>query len=241
LAGHLWIEDRPIYSFVVEHPDGPLVIDTGLTASLSQNLPRGIALGWGFSTREDEEIGAQLRARGMDPADIRTVIPTHLHFDHAEAATQFRNAEIYVHRREYEQARKWPWRAISARWLATSAVEIYDLEPRALGPFPHSLALGDGGDVVVVPTPGHTRGSVSVAVRDGDRWLLFVGDHTPSQEVLAEECADGCTRYWYPHLRDAERSRDRIRSFTRSYSTVLIPTHDPGSPARIAARDVVRL
>jgi N-acyl homoserine lactone hydrolase len=75
LLDRRWTEPLPIYAWVVEHPEGVIVVDTGETASASQP---GYFPGWQpyfrFAVKEwvrpEEEIGPQLRALGMDPSTM---------------------------------------------------------------------------------------------------------------------------------------------------------------------------
>src|SRR6266540_509119 len=65
-----WTEPLPIYAFVIEHPEGLIVVDTGETARVAEP---GYFPWWHpyfrFALREwvqpEEEIGSQMRALGM--------------------------------------------------------------------------------------------------------------------------------------------------------------------------------
>jgi N-acyl homoserine lactone hydrolase len=75
----------------------PILIDTGFSQGKSMT----------GRTFEDfvpsDEI---LRRFGTDPADIRTLVLTHMHFDHAGNLDSFPNARIYLQRYEYEEWKK---------------------------------------------------------------------------------------------------------------------------------------
>jgi glyoxylase-like metal-dependent hydrolase (beta-lactamase superfamily II) len=93
-----WTEPLPIYAFVIEHPEGLIVVDTGETARAAEP---GYFPWWHpyyrFGVREwvqpEEEIGPQMRAMGFDPGDVRWVLLTHLHTDHAGGLSHFPKAE----------------------------------------------------------------------------------------------------------------------------------------------------
>ena len=93
----------PAYSFIVEHPDGLIAIDTGLGVRSRSPRPR--------SQRRfvpcplfEQDIGAGMRAIGLSLRDVRRVILTHLDWDHAGGLAQFPEAEVLVHRPEWEFA-----------------------------------------------------------------------------------------------------------------------------------------
>src|SRR5690348_6722778 len=82
-----WTQFLPIYAWVIEHPEGMIVIDTGETARTAQP---GYFPWWHpffqlavrVQVRPEEEIGPQLQALGIAPGDVRHVVLTHLHTDH---------------------------------------------------------------------------------------------------------------------------------------------------------------
>lgn len=100
-----------------------------------------------------------------------------------------------------------------------------------VGPFPASRAITRDGRILLVPTPGHVTGHVSVLVRgDGITWLL-AGDATYSQVNLLAGQTDGATND--PAL--ALATLRAIRAFAAQEPTILLPAHDPEGPARLAA------
>ncbi len=106
-----------------------------------------------------------------------------------------------------------------------------DLDGPPFGPFDHSLPLTDAGDVVMLPTPGHTPGHASVAVRTEGRIVLLAGDTFYTQQLLLDDIADGVTR----DPTTARRTLALIRALAASEPTVYLPSHDPRSAARLRA------
>src|SRR5215212_10441005 len=82
-----WTEPLPILAWLIEHPDGLIVVDTGDSAGVMDRswVPRWQPFwkfGVRFDVKQEQEIGPQLRAMGFEPDDVRTVVLTHLHGDH---------------------------------------------------------------------------------------------------------------------------------------------------------------
>jgi N-acyl homoserine lactone hydrolase len=96
-----WTEPLPIYAFAIEHPEGVIVVDTGETALA---MAPGYFPRWQpffrFAVREqvepEQEIGPQLGRLGIEPSDVRRVVLTHLHTDHAGGLHHFPDTEILV-------------------------------------------------------------------------------------------------------------------------------------------------
>lgn len=78
----------PIMTFLIEHPDGLVLYDTGW--SKPERSPRT----WAIS--DDEMILSRLGKIGIRPKDIRYVICSHLHIDHAGGLENFTDSEIIV-------------------------------------------------------------------------------------------------------------------------------------------------
>ena len=102
--------------------------------------------------------------------------------------------------------------------------------------FDESLALTSDGAVRLLPTPGHTRGHLSVAIDTGERVALIAGDASYSERTLLDGVVDGVAE-------DAGAHRDstaRIRELCRRRDVVYLPTHDPESATRLGAMSARR-
>ena len=195
-------EAMPVNAFLIEHPDGLVLFDTGQTA-------RAAAPGWfprwhpffrlsRFELTTSDEVASRLRSIGVEPEAVATVVLSHLHTDHVGGIDAFTHAKVIVHRREWEQATGLSGRVLGylpQRWPAGLEPTVIDFDGRAVGPFRASYDLAGDGRLLLVPTPGHTAGHVALLVRDDERSLLLAGDlaHTAAEiEDAAPELARWC-------------------------------------------------
>lgn len=238
-----WLGPFPIFAWLVEHPEGMLLIDTGETSAVNepdyfQGDPvseQFLRQNFRFDVESHDEIGAQLRAHGIDPDDIRWVALTHLHTDHAGGVGAFPRAEILVSRREFEKQLQRPRGANPRRWPKWFAPRLVEYYPPGIGPFAESYPITAAGDIQMVPTEGHSPGHAAVIVLDGDRALLFAGDASESQADLLANRIPGVVR----SASEARASLARIREFARQTPTIYLPAHDPEGPTRLAERQIV--
>lgn len=144
-----------VFGFVVRHPDGIVLVDTGV--------------GWG-SQRIDEayqpvhrQIEDALAGLGIGLGDVAAVVNTHLHFDHCGGNRQFPSVPIYVQRADYE-ATQMP-RFTIPEWVDFPGARYELLSGEA------TILAG----VKVIPTPGHTPGHQSVVVDTSEGPIVIAG------------------------------------------------------------------
>ena len=102
-----WLPPLPILAFLIEHPEGLFLIDTGDTA---QNSTPGYLPRWhpffryevSVNVAPDEEIGVQLDRLGINSKkDLKAVVLTHMHHDHAGGLHHFPHNRIMVTRENW--------------------------------------------------------------------------------------------------------------------------------------------
>lgn len=88
----------PIMTFLIEHPEGLILYDTGWCQP--DRYPRS----WPIT--DDELLLNRLSKIGVRPQDIRYVICSHLHIDHAGGLENFTDSEILVSETELTNVAK---------------------------------------------------------------------------------------------------------------------------------------
>jgi glyoxylase-like metal-dependent hydrolase (beta-lactamase superfamily II) len=233
-----WTEPLPIYAWAIETAEGVIVVDTGETARTGEQgyFPRWhpyFRLAVQMDVTPEQEIGPQLLKVGIRSQDVLMVMLTHLHTDHAGGLHHFRDIEIRVSDEELRLTRGFPGRLRG--YLPNRWPEWFDPKPIAFetipfGPFDRSRRVTSDGSVVIVPTPGHTLGHVSVIVVDGDVSYFLAGDASYTQQFLIEQKVGGAS----PHEAISLRTVQTILRYVQERPTVYLPSHDPESWERLA-------
>jgi N-acyl homoserine lactone hydrolase len=234
-GGGSWFKKRRMTAsaFVIEHPTaGLIVFDSGLSPALVENPARYagrlVSMLLEFHVRAGQDLVSQMRAAGLNPDDVRYVVPSDLHFDHTGTLESFHNATLVVAAKELAFATAKPG------WLPnfvvpedfddmTKRVEIdYDHgEPYATF-FAHHDLLGDGS-IILVDLRGHTPGSQGMIVRASPDPVLLAGDAAWVEESWRYAAmplwADDPDLWWEQIW--------RIKKFVQLVpSAVVIPGHD---------------
>jgi glyoxylase-like metal-dependent hydrolase (beta-lactamase superfamily II) len=240
-----WTDPLPILAWAIEHPEGIIVVDAGETARASEPgyFPRWhpyFRTGLREWVAREQEVGPRLERLGLPPAEVRWLVLTHLHTDHAGGLHHFPKSEILVSRVELERAAGRMGRMRGylnnrfPKWFRPRAVSF---RPEAVGPFPESVTLTQAGDVRLVPVPGHTAGQLAVIVDENDGLSIFIaGDSSYSEELMLRGAVDGVA----PDEQAARLTLQRIRAYSAAVPTVYLPSHDPESAARLAERRLVQ-
>jgi len=245
LTSRRWTPPRPINVYVIEHANGLILFDTGqdrASVTDASYFPSGVA---GhiydrlarFDIGENDTLTAQLAALGYVPADVDTAIVSHLHQDHIGGLRELTGSDLLVSAAEWAELAK---PAPELRGFLDCHIQLPGLKWRqvspepaddpALAPFTESLDLMGDGSLVLLPTPGHTAGSVSLLVRRGARPpLLLAGDLTYGAEILQRGQLPGVGS----RRRLAESSRQVLALAGPQPGLVVLPAHDPTAAQRL--------
>lgn len=239
-----WTEWLPIYAWVIEHDEGIIVVDAGETSRVHE---KGYHPAWHpfyrrasrFSVHPDEEIGPQLRALGISERDVRQVVLTHLHTDHAGGLVHLTGSKMWVMEQELKRASGIGGRIqgyLPHRWPKFWEPEFVRFEDRPVGPFRQSMPLAKRGDVLIIPTPGHTPHHVSVLVCGSPSFFL-AGDTSYSQHLLLSGKVDGVS----PDEAVSRGTMANIVALAKEQPLVYLPSHDPESEDRLVHESVMKV
>jgi N-acyl homoserine lactone hydrolase len=241
LASRRWLPPRPINVFVVDHADGLILFDSGEDRAVvtdADYLPPGW-MGWlyrrlaRFHIGPRETLTAQLEGLGYDPARVQKVVLSHLHQDHIGGIRALRHAEMVVADREWveltaprPELRGFMRRHIDLPGVTWRRIGFEPTNDPELAPFEAAHDLLGDGSLVLLPTPGHTPGSLSLLVRRSNvRPLLMVGDLTYGIDLMDEGRIPGIGA-----RRALEASTSRVRRLrARLAGLAVLAAHDPAA------------
>jgi N-acyl homoserine lactone hydrolase len=238
-----WTEWLPILAWVIDHPEGIIVVDTGETAQTADPdyFPRWhpyYRTSVRFRVAPDEEVGAHMQRLGISHNDVTTLVLTHFHTDHAGGLRHFPKSKILVSGPDYQSASGFIGRLLGylpQHWPTWFAPTPIGFERASVGPFNQLYRVTRSGDIVVVPTPGHTPGHISVLVTTEGVTYFLAGDTSYTERRVLDHLPDGVS----PNAAVSQATLQRIHRFATEQPLVYLPTHDPESVARLQEKRVV--
>jgi N-acyl homoserine lactone hydrolase len=189
-TGHARVE--PTLGYLIDHPDGLLLVDTGMGSDPGVDAhyqPARVPL------------AEALAKAGAKIDDIRYVTNCHLHFDHCGGNRDLPGRPVFTQRAELELAR---------------TVEHYTLPELIDAPGITYTPLDGETEILpgvrIVPTPGHTAGHQSVVVRRGDGTVIVAGQSHDNAtlftgDVLGSAAGVGEQPAWIRRLLDLDPRR----------------------------------
>ena len=255
LTDTTWTDNVPIGVFLINHPEGPFLFDTGESPCCND---AGYFPAWNFAIKsmnvttieKFDGVVAQLRNHGVEPMDLKGIIVSHLHRDHAggleDLAREAPDVPVYVSKQHWEVFGNNPIKAsiegcVPGHWPKNFAPKILELKDYVIGPWKQSYPLTKDGRVVVVDTPGHVPGHVSMIVRgenadDTETTYFLTGDATYGIDLLDSEETDGVN----DDPQTALRSLRMIKEFAKQEDVVILPSHDNNTPRMLKEKEVYR-
>jgi len=236
-AGREWVR-IPLTFYVIERSDGLILFDTGQDRAVVTDpdyWPDRVTRLFmdhifKSSIGPEDTLTRQLELAGYSADDVRMAVISHLHADHVGGIREIPQADLLVSSEawdhmlgphpEREMVLRRDIEIPGARWRQ---ITFSPTDDPTIAPFTHAHDLLGDGSMMLLPTPGHLPGSLSMLVRsDSVPPLLFVGDACYSVDMLMRD--------QLPGTGDKEQMREtygKIRALNeRTPDLVILPSHD---------------
>jgi len=217
IGGQGNIDWAPVSFYVIKHPKGNVMFDTGNNDKTITNADGWwgpLAKGFGLKMTPNDAMAAQLAKIGLKTSDIRYVVVGHMHLDHGGNVSQFPNATLVVQNDEMKAA-WWPDVGYSIYYIPG---DFADTKNYKLIRLEGNFDLFNDRSIEIIRAPGHTPGSQFAVVRlPKTGTVVLTSDVVYLKESLEKNLIPPIPGTWSPtlmyegyakirHVRDAENA-----------------------------------
>lgn len=185
----------PVSTYLIVHPEGNVLIDTGWNTKYAFERPKQL---FGMVDRistpiigENNGVDNKLKAIGLTPSDIDHVFISHMDFDHTSGLRLVDKAkDIRCSEEEWEACNKCSLRYIDT-WTGICNVGTFAFKDNGIGPTGRCYDVFKDGTLLLVHTPGHSRGHFSVMIQGKDGYIILGNDAAYLPESFSEHNIPG--------------------------------------------------
>ncbi|MDD2919123.1 N-acyl homoserine lactonase family protein [Rhodoferax sp.] len=215
----------PVGFYVFKHPNGSVIFDTGINDKAivdGEGWLGPLNKGFGVKLTKDHAIPVQLAKIGLTPKDIRYVVTSHMHFDHAGNISLFPNATHIAQEEEFKAA-LFPDHPFQAFYMAGDFAGMKQQNTIMLN---GDLDVFGDGTFRIMKGTGHTKGSqFAVAKLPKTGTVVLTGDAVYLKENLDKNILpplSGATNQI-----EGYKTYQRIRHIRDSENAQIFYAHDP--------------
>lgn len=229
----------PIWVWVIEHPEGIIVVDTG---DIEESGKKDFYKKEPFSTRlslkamsnrrkinKRDELDTQLTRLGIKPDQVSKVVLTHLHGDHTDGIKFFPKNEIIVKEAEYRK----PYGNLPTTYPKWFSPELVNFSKDRIDYFETAYSLTKSEDVLLVPTPGHTYHHSSVLLKTDKEHILLAGDTSYKHHQLLDNEFGGANI----DFALSQETYFKILKYAQKFPLIYLPSHDENSANRLIRKE----
>jgi len=211
--------DYALYVWLILGGEKPILIDAGLSNVEEMNRGAAHVLREPITQDKRESSRVQLRKFGLTPEDIGYVLITHLHFDHVDDLLNYKNAKVYVGRKEREGAS-----TAAPTWGHFRVMQEFINNPT---PDKNIRGLILVEDQQVLPgiesfwVGGHTPGSTAYRVNTAYGKVVLTGDTVSLLANIERNIPPGVFTSYDECMAAMKKVREK--------ADIVLPGHDPGT------------
>lgn len=218
----------PVYVYLIVHPKGKILIDTGWHTKVRQDQKKHLSWKLNVASKaflpEGEAVTEHLKAMGLSPKELDYVLLTHLDVDHVSGVELVKNAKcICANEAELYAVGKGDIRYNKKLW-ENIIIHPFQMKDTGIGPHGRSLDVFQDGTVQFIDMSGHSAGTTGVIINNQERFVLITADACYNHQSWEEMRLPGIT----VDRDKAEAALRWVHDMSKKKECVeILATHDP--------------
>jgi len=225
------------HCLLLEDKNGLALIDTGIGVKdilfPLERIGKEAIEAAGFKFNTDDTAINQIKKLDFKPEEVENCIISHLDADHIGGLADFPYAKVHVSKREYSDYLAGVHRFKPQQLDHNPKIKIYEdpFKETWFGLDAAEIDLNFSSALYFVSLPGHTHGHCGVAIQQGDKWLLYVGDayYLRDELFLENHFINGLTTSMAMDNNLRLASLDKLKSLVKTHAEEIdmVSYHDP--------------
>ena len=185
----------PVYVYLIVHPKGKILIDTGWHTQVRQDQKKHLSWKLNIASKAllpvGEAVTEQLKALGLSSEELDYVLLTHLDVDNVSGLELVKDAKcICASDAELCAVEKGDIRYNRKLW-ENIAIQPIHMENTGLGPHGRSVDVFQDGTVQFVDVSGHSAGTTGVLIQNQGKFVLITADACYNRQSWEQMCLPG--------------------------------------------------
>ncbi len=215
-----WIK-LPVMSFLIQTDDGYILYDTGSHPDAMKGYwPKNLQEVYPLYQKDEERLENQLALCGVKPEDVKTVVISHMHLDHAGGLHLFPHANVYVPKEDYQHAQvmvhKSPNPAEHGGYVKADC-EV----PANYILVDQDMEIADG--VKLLCLPGHTPNLLGILLQMDNANYILPQDCIYTEEIYGPPAKGSGLLY---DSLSYFKSIEKVRALQKQYQAKIVFAHD---------------
>jgi glyoxylase-like metal-dependent hydrolase (beta-lactamase superfamily II) len=197
-----------LQNYLIDTDEEIILVDTGMpkeTPEIPKNDDAPLYMG-----EKIMDYVSAFEKLGYNKEDVTKILITHKHDDHTGEIRNFPNAKVYISKTEAEEMN-----------LVGENIIPVEFNDGPYHNFQNSEKITE--NLYLIEAKGHTTGNSIVILEDGQKYYMFQGDVTYTDEALYENKLSVV----FEDLKLARETLDNVREFVSNNPTIYLSTHTP--------------
>ncbi len=216
-----WIK-LPVMAYLIETKDGYIVYDTGSNPeAMNGYWPHNMQDIYPLYQKHEERLEEQLALCGVSPKDVKTVVLSHMHLDHAGNINLFEHADVYAPKEDYEYALTKVHMNPDAETHGGYIKADLEAPVKQYHLVNEDFELTEGVEVICLP--GHTPNLLGLVVHLPGQTIILPQDCVYTSEIYGPPAR--LSGFIYDSI-SFFKSIEKVRKLAKKYNAKVFPAHD---------------